>query len=215
VLLIVGAVTTLVGLLRHEIRARFGTHETLVAPPKERPDAMAVNKPMFIIVHHTAGDGKPENITFEAVDRYHREQGWDMIGYHYFVAWDGTLTKGRADLQPGAHTKENGLNYMSLGVCLAGNFDQYLPTAAQIRTLRHLLKEKMAEYNIPATSVYPHRKFTDKKSCYGARLSDHWAYSVAITDDLPHVETLTRHESRPVTHRVIGAAGSIPRRANP
>lgn len=157
----------------------------LVAPPHERPNAVAVNKPMFIIVHHTSGDGDPTRITFEAVDRYHREQGWDMIGYHYFIAWDGTLTKGRADLQPGAHTKENSLNYMSLGICLAGNFDKYLPSPAQVRTLRRLLKEKMKEYNIPATSIYPHRKFTDKKSCYGARLSDWWAYSIAITDDLP------------------------------
>ena len=152
VLLALGAITTLVVVRTHsDIAARFGIHERIIAPPRKRPDAMAVNKPMFIIVHHTSGDGKPENITFEAVDRYHREQGWDMIGYHYFIAWDGTLTKGRDDFQPGAHTKENGLNYMSLGVCLAGNYDHYLPTPAQIKTLRHLLKEKMREYAIPAT----------------------------------------------------------------
>jgi len=172
---------------------------------------MALNKPMFLIIHHTAGSGAPANITFEAVDRFHRQQGWDMIGYHYFIAWDGTLTRGRHDLQPGAHTKENGLNYMSLGICLAGNFDVYLPSPAQVRTLRHLLKAKMAEYSIPATSIYPHRKFTDTKSCYGARLSDFWAYSVAITEDLPDGETTSLLRTAP---RLVGVAERTPRKAN-
>jgi len=40
--------------------------------------------------------------------------------------------------------------------------------------------EIMKRYNIPASEIYPHRKFA-KKTCYGNRLSDTWASELMVT----------------------------------
>lgn len=55
------------------------------------------------------------------IDRMHRERGFAKIGYHYFVRYDGTIEKGRPDIQVGAHVA--GHNTGNLGVCYAGGLD--------------------------------------------------------------------------------------------
>lgn len=142
-----------------------------------------MNKPQFLIVHHTGGtDADPladtSHHTFEIVNEYHR-QLWNFksslgfyIGYQYFIDINGKVTQGRADTDEGAHTI--GKNLSSLGICLAGNFDATMPTKAQIDALKTLLKAKMSQYSIPLANVVPHRTFASK-TCYGKHLSDTWA----------------------------------------
>ena len=79
---------------------------------------------------------------------------------------------GRAENQEGAHTI--GQNKSSIGICLSGNFDATLPTAAQEKSLAHLLEQVMQRYNIAVNEIHPHRHYSGK-SCYGNRLSDTWA----------------------------------------
>jgi N-acetylmuramoyl-L-alanine amidase len=136
-----------------------------------------VNVPEYLIVHHTGGTQTnpltdTSHHTYEIVDNYHKSLGWEGIGYHYFIEKDGTLKQGRAENYHGAHTK--GYNEKSLGICLAGNFDQTLPTQEQINTLTVLLKQLSVKYKIPREKIFPHRKFANK-TCYGRRLSDEWA----------------------------------------
>lgn len=142
-----------------------------------------MNKPQYLIVHHTGGtDADPRadtsNQKFEVVDDWHRQK-WNFksslghyIGYQYFIDKTGKVTQGRADTEEGAHTI--GKNNSSIGICLAGNFDVTKPTQAQIDALKALLKEKMAQFNIPLANVVPHRTFA-VKTCYGSLLSDSWA----------------------------------------
>lgn len=70
-----------------------------------------------IIVHCTA---TPEGKDYGAkdIDRWHRAQGWDGIGYHYVVRLDGTVEKGRADSARGAHCVNH--NAQSIGVVYVG-----------------------------------------------------------------------------------------------
>lgn len=136
-----------------------------------------MNKPEFIIVHHTGGtDANPladtSHHTFKIVDDYHKSLGWGGIGYHYFIELDGKITQGRKDTEEGAHTI--GYNKKSIGICLAGNFDTTLPSPAQITALTALLKEKMVQYSIQSEKILPHRHFASK-TCYGRRLADNWA----------------------------------------
>lgn len=128
------------------------------------------NFPRNIIVHHTAVSYKTDP-QFEAVDNYHRDKGWGGIGYHYFIEKDGTVIQGREDTQVGAHTKQNLMNYRSIGICLSGNFDRELPTAKQKKSLYDLILKLQKEYNIPDSKVYPHRHFAPK-SCWGRKLPD-------------------------------------------
>ena len=136
-----------------------------------------MNKPQYIIVHHTGGTDKDpladtSNHTAAQVDFYHKSKGWDGIGYNWFIEKDGRVVKGRDEAKTGAHTI--GYNEKSIGICLAGNFDKTLPTDAQVASLKKLLEEKMLQYNIPSDKIVPHRTFANK-TCYGKRLADDWA----------------------------------------
>lgn len=141
------------------------------------------NVPEYIIIHHTGGTEKDiladtSNHTFKIVDEYHKSLGWEMIGYHYFIEKDGTLTAGRPENYHGAHTI--GYNQKSIGICFAGNFDLTLPTQEQINTGRKLVTEIRNKYKIPLDKIVPHRAFANK-TCYGMKLNDNWGRSLVQT----------------------------------
>jgi N-acetyl-anhydromuramyl-L-alanine amidase AmpD len=155
-----------------------------------------MNKPKYILVHHTAGTAKDKmadtsDHTFEIVDNWHKEL-WNAttksnlghyIGYHYFIEKDGKLTQGRSKDEIGAHCI--GYNDKSIGICLAGNFDLTLPTEKQENTLKELLTNLVNQYNIKLYNIVPHRKFSGGgKTCYGKNLSDNWAKNLVIKDNL-------------------------------
>ena len=134
-----------------------------------------MNEPKWLIIHHT---GVNPAQSFEIINEYHRQK-WDFIsslgyyiGYHYYIDVDGIVKQGRADTDEGAHCI--GYNLKSLGICLAGNFDQILPNEAQIKSLKKLLLELSLKYKIQFEQIVPHRKFANK-SCYGDMLEDEWA----------------------------------------
>lgn len=143
--------------------------------------------PKNIIVHHTASVATPGKLQFEAVNRYHRDKDWGggarspkstlgyYITYHYFIDTDGRLIQCAKDTELRWHAGARNID--SIGICLAGQFDDggnTIPTPQQTETLRALLKRKCAELKIPVERIYPHRAFA-KKSCYGFHLSDTWA----------------------------------------
>lgn len=151
------------------------------------------NKPAWLIVHHTGGtDADPladtSHHTFDMVKNYHISKGWEDIGYHYFIEKGGAIKQGRAENYHGAHTV--GYNTVSLGICLAGNFDITLPTQEQINALAGLLTHLKLKYLIQADKIVPHRKFANK-SCYGLKLPDTWARGlVAGTSDSNDIKLL-------------------------
>ncbi len=143
-------------------------------------------KPIYIITHHTAGsDLNPmqdsSNYTVAMCNRDHKARfemysslGW-YVGYQYFIDKDGVVTQCRKDDEEGAHTV--GYNNISIGICLAGNFDLTDPTEKQKAALKNLITKKMFEYEIPIKNVVPHRKFASK-TCHGKRLPDDWAQNL-------------------------------------
>ena len=138
-----------------------------------------MNTPTVIITHHTGGtDAQPladsSNATVKDVDSWHKlrwpgfisRRGYH-VGYHYFIAKDGTITQTRDHDEEGAHVI--GMNRSSIGVCFAGNFDLTMPTVAQMDAWFKLYGELLRQYpNIP---TYPHRKYATK-TCHGRNLSD-------------------------------------------
>lgn len=144
-----------------------------------------LNKPTQIICHHTAVSYNKNPDQFEATKRYHISKGWGDIGYHYEISKSGRVYKGRDESTPGAHTKEQNVNYNSISICLDGNFDIELPTKEQTESLKKLLLELMVKYKIPSINIFPHRHYAINpatkrpyKSCYGSKLSDDWARSL-------------------------------------
>lgn len=158
-----------------------------------------MNVPKWIIVHHVGGtDTQPlldtSDKTFENVNEYHRTKFnfpssiGHYIGYHYFINKFGKVTQGRLDTDEGAHTI--GKNSLSIGICLAGNFDATLPTVEQTVALTILLNRLKLKHNIPNENIVPHRKFA-QKTCCGKLLSDNWARNLTDISALERlVETL-------------------------
>lgn len=123
-----------------------------------------------IIVHCSA---TPEGKNFHAndIDRWHKERGFDRIGYHYVIDLDGTIEKGRTIEKVGAHVK--GHNSNSIGVCYIGGLasDGKTPkdtrTVEQKTSLLRLLRELKSQF--PAVTIHGHREFANKACpCFDA-----------------------------------------------
>ena len=122
---------------------------------------MAENKPEYIIIHHSlTTDGIGES--WSAIKRYHMEvNGWNDIGYHKGIEnVNGQILvfTGRADITPGAHTKELGMNNKSIGICVVGNYDIIDIEERYLNVLRQLCYAYMVNYNIKTDKILGHRE---------------------------------------------------------
>lgn len=71
----------------------------------------------YIVVHASATPADMD-IGREEIDRWHRQKGYFMVGYHYIIRRSGLGEIGREVDRFGAHAL--GYNQRSLGVCLVG-----------------------------------------------------------------------------------------------
>jgi len=83
------------------------------------------------VIHHTAS----HDVSAKTIDQWHKERGWDGIGYHFVIRADGTIEEGRNINKRGAHAK--GRNHY-LGIVLTG-YDIF--TKEQIEALKLLLSQ--------------------------------------------------------------------------
>ena len=104
----------------------------------------------------------------QEIDRWHRERGWNGIGYHYVIRRDGRLENGRSLEEAGAHCK--GHNKDSIGICLVGGIQDGTKdkpvndyTAKQWETLRGLLLELKSKY--PNANIVGHCDYEPNKTC--------------------------------------------------
>ncbi len=116
-----------------------------------------------LIIHCSATpEGKP--FTAADIDRWHRQRGFDGIGYHYVIHLDGSVHKGRPIEKPGAHCK--GHNAHSIGICYVGGCaaDGTTPkdtrTPQQRQALRTLVEELKKAY--PGCTVHGHNEYAAK-----------------------------------------------------
>lgn len=141
------------------------------------------------IVLHTAGayDFKNQEVVHQsrsAIDRYHREHnGWQKIGYHWYIEEDGTGERGREDHEVGAHV--GGFNVESLGLCVSGHGDFARWNDAQMSEVLRKCAQWCAMYRVPVAHVIGHREAPDfgappvSKTCPG-RLVDMNAIRAAL-----------------------------------
>lgn len=135
-----------------------------------------INSPKTIIIHHTADDALYQAKKIDDVHRYERENPKSLLGfyggYQYLIEKSGLVVVYRLETEGGAHTK--GQNFSSVGIALAGNFNEKLPTMEQQTALVALLDGVMGRWKIPAERIVPHRWFVNK-DCPGTLLTDNWA----------------------------------------
>lgn len=132
------------------------------------------SKDVKYIVVHCAYTPPAMDVSASDIDRWHREKGWLMIGYHAVIKRDGTLEKGRPLNKVGAHVR--GINSKSVGICLAGGMMASQPTPEfnyteeQMIVLRETIDDWLKAF--PHARVAGHTDFDKKKTCpnFDARL---------------------------------------------
>ena len=148
------------------------------APPEleHAGHAMPAGAKRLVVLHHTFRPHRPcgdalslERSDLRSVDRYHREQEWGGIGYHFAGFQSGNIYECRPVTRTGAHTV--GQNSKSIGYVLFIDGDVHAPTSAAIETFQDWLRSAVAGAVIePDFVVRPHSDFADK-SCPGKRVT--------------------------------------------
>jgi N-acetylmuramoyl-L-alanine amidase len=118
------------------------------------------------IIVHCAATPEGKAFTVDDIRRWHLQQGWTDIGYHYVIGLHGELWEGRPVDKAGAHCTNH--NRFSIGVCYVGGVAKDGKTAKDTRTLQQkakllmLLEELRKLY--PNAKIYGHRDFA-RKDC--------------------------------------------------
>lgn len=117
------------------------------------------------IIIHCSATPEGKDYTVEDITRWHKEKGFDTIGYHYVIYRDGSIHNGRPEGLQGAHCYRH--NQHSIGICYIGGLDKNRKpkdtrTKEQKKALEKLVTGLMKDY--PGAMVYGHRAFA-KKDC--------------------------------------------------
>lgn len=127
------------------------------------------------IIIHCSATPEGKDYTVEDVRKWHLQQGWSDIGYHYVIYRDGTIANGRDVDLVGAHCNKGGHNQHSIGVCYIGGVENKAGVAtshqkakdtrteAQKMSLLSLLLDLKKLY--PDAQIYGHRDFDSGKDC--------------------------------------------------
>lgn len=117
-------------------------------------------KPTRVILHCSDSPDSNDKIGVVEIDRWHRERGFDCVGYHWIIKRNGVLERGRPDHVQGAHVK--GHNHDSLGVCWVGRNN---PTGAQIVAIVQLYALISLNHKIKYKNWFGHYELDGGKTC--------------------------------------------------
>lgn len=132
-------------------------------------------RPINRIIIHCSATKRGQKVNAKIIDRWHREQGYFEIGYHYVILEDGTVEQGRSIDKVGAHclNKNNG----SIGICYCGGLDANgkasdTRTEAQKRALKKLVKSLLVTFPT-ITDIAGHNEFATKACpCFNVKKED-------------------------------------------
>jgi N-acetylmuramoyl-L-alanine amidase len=157
---VVGAET-----IRKVNAALDGAKAATAAPRAPKPPQTA--RKITTIAVHCSATPEGKHYTAADIDRWHKAQGWQEIGYNAVVLLDGTIEPGRDEAKVPSHAA--GFNANSIAICYVGGTDanskpKDTRTPAQKASLLRWLKEKKAQY--PAAKILGHRDYPGvKKAC--------------------------------------------------
>jgi hypothetical protein len=119
-----------------------------------------------LLIVHCSAVRPGQRSSAKDIDRWHRDKGWNGIGYHYVVRRDGSMEPGRPIEEVGAHCV--GHNSHSIGICYEGGLDEHgeeadTRTPEQKRVLRKLLEELHGRF--PKALIVGHHDLNPGKKC--------------------------------------------------
>lgn len=118
-----------------------------------------------LLVVHCSATRPTQDIGVREITQWHRQRGFDTVGYHYVIRRNGEVETGRPETAIGAHVK--GHNARSLGVCLVGGINaagkpESNFTDAQFESLKALLHQLQTRY--PDARILGHRDLSPDKN---------------------------------------------------
>lgn len=132
-------------------------------------------KATTMIILHCSATREGQDIKAADIRRWHKERGFDDIGYHYIIDLDGTIEHGRDESLVGAHCK--GHNATSIGICYVGGCDKNMKpkdtrTQEQRQSMLSLVRKLVKKYKIPVTQIWAHHDFNKHKACPSFDISE-------------------------------------------
>ena len=129
-----------------------------------------------LIVIHCSATKETARLTPLALDRMHRQRGFNGCGYHYYIERDGKINSMRPSEKVGAHAR--GYNAHSLGICYEGGLDRNgraadTRTERQKASLRALVKVLRQLYPT-INRVVGHRDLSLDRNGDGVITPDEW-----------------------------------------
>ena len=121
-----------------------------------------------LIVIHCSAVRPDQTSSAKEIEKWHKERGFNGIGYHYVIRRNGEIEPGRPEWMIGAHCLHH--NAHSIGVCYEGGLDirgqpADTRTAEQKAAMRRLLEELHQRY--PRALIVGHRDLNPGKKCPG------------------------------------------------
>ncbi|WP_121022773.1 N-acetylmuramoyl-L-alanine amidase [Helicobacter vulpis] len=118
-----------------------------------------VHRQIKKIIIHCSATKEGKNFKAADIDLWHKQRGFNKIGYHYVIGLDGLVERGRGLDEVGAHAQ--GHNYDSIGICyiifLTKPLDTY-QTGDRVISSHHILNKvyKFVErqYKVALTYFY-------------------------------------------------------------
>ena len=125
-----------------------------------------------LIVVHCSAVRPDQTSSAKDIEKWHKDRGFNGIGYHYVVRRNGEIEPGRPESVIGAHCHVKGQNHNkhSIGVCYEGGLDirgqpADTRTAEQKVAMRRLLEDLHRRY--PRAMIVGHRDLNPGKDCPG------------------------------------------------
>ena len=117
------------------------------------------------IILHCSATREGQDIKAKTIREWHKQRGFEDIGYHYVIDLDGSVEKGRDEKMVGAHC--SGQNSDSIGICYVGGCDQSMNakntlTEAQKHTLLDLVFLLLENYYLTIKDVHAHNEYANK-----------------------------------------------------
>lgn len=117
------------------------------------------------IILHCSATKEGKDFTVADITRWHKQKGYDTIGYHFVIYRDGSIHAGRAEQVIGAHCKNRNRN--TIGICYIGGLDEDgfpkdTRTKQQKSSLVKLVKLLMRKYGLSRENIRGHYEFSSK-----------------------------------------------------
>lgn len=128
------------------------------------------------IIIHCSATPEGRDVSVADINYWHKQRGFNSIGYHFVIYLDGSVHTGRPIEQIGAHCLSH--NNHSIGICYIGGLTKNgkspkdTRTEAQKTALVKLVADLRASF--PKASVHGHCEYTAKACpCFDVKMEFH------------------------------------------